>query len=471
MQHSLTSDQSDFLYEYHRANISASSILTKLTSNTVIFWTPLKTCLDFNNCNDCQNALLDSTMCFWCNSSQKCTTGLDRGASNHDCKISLNECPSISSPELLKSTQVLLKSFMNQTKKLHQMYVIHEKNDNTYYDLTVEMGINRYWEIMVDDVTEFPSDQEEVAFQIPFNVTLMGEKKGPVMVIMRDGFVTFQEDLSTKNWVAPMLEYIAPLRADFVLFEPHGSRILYRITNDKITIEWRKVNLAYMVNVNYFSFQCHIYKNGNISFIYRTIPMNMTTLTSPDSDGFGVGATKFGPVMIGLSSLKLMPIKNEREHKFMPVDLGLIAGGTSVHFSVKEACEQFKYCDKCLEKSHCQWCSDGCTHLGGLNEECVQKCDHNKLYKYSIKQDSGKTNALWNGAYEYPLKSEKLYLHYDFPFFGVTSTQIVVNRTVPEIYLIGDANKGKGEKGRKISLGHFPLNGVSSILIVVQILL
>uniref|UniRef100_A0A8C1SYS1 Plexin domain containing 1 n=1 Tax=Cyprinus carpio TaxID=7962 RepID=A0A8C1SYS1_CYPCA len=61
------------IYEYHRVEIDT----TKIVNSSAFEFTPLPTCLQHNSCEQCIQSNLTSG-CGWCNTLQRCSTGIDR---------------------------------------------------------------------------------------------------------------------------------------------------------------------------------------------------------------------------------------------------------------------------------------------------------------------------------------------------------------------------------------------------------
>uniref|UniRef100_A0A673M789 Plexin domain-containing protein 1-like n=1 Tax=Sinocyclocheilus rhinocerous TaxID=307959 RepID=A0A673M789_9TELE len=61
------------IYEYHRVEIDT----TKIVNISAFEFTPLPTCLQHNSCEQCIQSNLTSG-CGWCNTLQRCSTGIDR---------------------------------------------------------------------------------------------------------------------------------------------------------------------------------------------------------------------------------------------------------------------------------------------------------------------------------------------------------------------------------------------------------
>ncbi|KAG8183289.1 hypothetical protein JTE90_004909 [Oedothorax gibbosus] len=61
------------IYEYHRIDMKKEEI----GNHTAIYFTAIKTCMSFHDCNSCMSSDLGSD-CVWCESAKRCSDGLDR---------------------------------------------------------------------------------------------------------------------------------------------------------------------------------------------------------------------------------------------------------------------------------------------------------------------------------------------------------------------------------------------------------
>merc|ERR1719166_608249 len=91
------------------------------------------------------------------------------------------------------------------------------------------------------------------------------------------------------SWLAAT-QYIAPLMANFDTSNNHNAKIRYLDDGDKLVVEWKDVYLQERETEGPFTFQVTLHENGNISFAYHTIPLEIVSIQDEDH-----------PVKVGLS--------------------------------------------------------------------------------------------------------------------------------------------------------------------------
>ena len=82
------------------------------------------------------------------------------------------------------------------------------------------------------------------------------------------------------SWLAAT-QYIAPLMANFDTSSTHNAKIRYLDDGDKLIVEWKDVYLqeATSGRDGPFTFQVILFSNGNITFAYKVIPIDITIIT------------------------------------------------------------------------------------------------------------------------------------------------------------------------------------------------
>ena len=83
------------------------------------------------------------------------------------------------------------------------------------------------------------------------------------------------------SWLAAT-QYIAPLMANFDTSSTHNARIRYLDDGDKLIVEWKDVYLQDKSTDGRdgpFTFQVILFGNGNITFAYETIPIDINIIT------------------------------------------------------------------------------------------------------------------------------------------------------------------------------------------------
>ena len=91
------------------------------------------------------------------------------------------------------------------------------------------------------------------------------------------------------SWLAAT-QYIAPLMANFDTSKNYNAKIRYLDDRSKLIVEWKDVHLQEKKNEGSFTFQVILFANGNITFAYHTIPIDIINIMDEDH-----------PVKVGLS--------------------------------------------------------------------------------------------------------------------------------------------------------------------------
>jgi len=71
------------------------------------------------------------------------------------------------------------------------------------------------------------------------------------------------------SWLAAT-QYIAPLMANFETYSANSS-IMYGDDGEKMIIEWSRVSLRDNKQAGEFTFQAHLFKSGDIWFVYKDV--------------------------------------------------------------------------------------------------------------------------------------------------------------------------------------------------------
>lgn len=95
-------------------------------------------------------------------------------------------------------------------------------------------------------------------------------------------------------WLAAT-QYIAPLMANFkASVNASESSLKYYDNGTVFVVEWRNVQLEDNREAGSFTFQTILKKNGDIIFVYKNIPINITSI-----------AERYHPVKVGISDAYL----------------------------------------------------------------------------------------------------------------------------------------------------------------------
>lgn len=87
----------------------------------------------------------------------------------------------------------------------------------------------------------------------------------------------------THSWLAAT-QYIAPLMGNFETLSPEAfslhSAIFYGDDGKKMIIEWRSLALKNNSSAGDFTFQVHLFRSGDIWFVYDHVGFFITSTTS-----------------------------------------------------------------------------------------------------------------------------------------------------------------------------------------------
>ena len=86
------------------------------------------------------------------------------------------------------------------------------------------------------------------------------------------------------------VQYISPFQANYDLSKSNKSIIRYLELKDKVVFEWKDLLLEHHEELGFFDFQATLYKNNDIVFAYKKIPINAEMFTkSKNDDDFKAG--------------------------------------------------------------------------------------------------------------------------------------------------------------------------------------
>jgi hypothetical protein len=215
----------------------------QIQNNTSIMWTPLKTCVKFDNCQDCQAAEGLEDVCYWCNSIQKCTSGLDRNRPKADkvkCVISMEPCQQFEDSKIIINPDKIA-NYHQINEELHKFIATNLIRDDLqlYDSQLVQNNYHEHWDIMVgpgvQTLNQHLSTGRSVVLHLPFDFPLFGEVFNEV-IIGKEGIISLLnrlqheiEDQFQFMDTVRLFKYIAPLRADFQLLDTYGSKVIIKL--------------------------------------------------------------------------------------------------------------------------------------------------------------------------------------------------------------------------------------------------
>nr|CAD2141074.1 unnamed protein product [Meloidogyne enterolobii] len=164
----------------------------------------------------------------------------------------------------------------------------------------------------------------------------------------------------THSWLAAT-QYIAPLMANFDTME-NGSSISYADDAKRVVVEWHEVTLRDNRQAGPFTFQVHLWRNGNITFVYKEVPIPITNISD-----------SFHPRKMGISDAYLFNHKVSNvppalqsskrvihEYHRITVSPDKITSNSVVFMEALKTCLDATTCDEChkmaLKTFKCNWC-------------------------------------------------------------------------------------------------------------------
>ncbi|KAK3731731.1 hypothetical protein RRG08_035400 [Elysia crispata] len=235
--------------------------------------------------------------------------------------------------------------------------IIHDWHK--YYESSIlKDSINNHWvELQSTPKHQTLSDGHRVAVVIPLKFTFFfyGHPVSNVTVAT-GGFIYMSPFLH--QWLTAT-QYIAPLMANFDPSFAEGSSIFYKSYDSMFIVEWRDVVLKDQNSTGKFSFQAILKDDSSITFVYKTIPVAVSNISSEQH-----------PVKIGLSDayyndtyLPAFNVKKRTIYEYHKVNVptNTIMSGTVVILKSLPTCNRLNSCDTCTKHVNvsfdCRWCN------------------------------------------------------------------------------------------------------------------
>ena len=235
------------------------------------------------------------------------------------------------------------------------------EDSHTYYTSQVYQSldlVNNLWiDLGKSSIHQTLTDSHRTAinFQLLFNFTFYGHTIGNVVIAT--GRFLYISDLMHK-WISST-QYIAPLMANF---DPNiggnQSLILYKSLESMFVVEWRDVYLQEQNSLKDtpFTFQCILYPNGTIVFLYQKVPIQVPEISPADH-----------PVKVGLSDAYYtvsnvfgMPQTTVYEYHRVVLNQSVIQEGNIIVLTPLPTCNVAINCESCITQTiafNCSWCS------------------------------------------------------------------------------------------------------------------
>lgn len=159
--------------------------------------------------------------------------------------------------------------------------------------------------------------------------------------------------------------YIAPLMAGFKPTQPpRKPQDVRHLSNGTMYInQWSDMSLEFQRDVGVFTFQVQLHSDGVIKFVYKEVPIPISTFNSSHHVKVGISDAYTDELAPGWPSL--VP------YDTIELDPALITSNTTVVFTPVPTCGSKKNCKSCVAHSDsCVWCSslDRCSTREGLDQ-------------------------------------------------------------------------------------------------------
>ncbi|KAI1731693.1 plexin domain-containing protein [Ditylenchus destructor] len=192
------------------------------------------------------------------------------------------------------------------------------------------------------------------------------------MTIATGGFIYVGDQ--THSWLAAT-QYIAPLMANFDTLS-NDSAIMYGSSQNRMVVEWSKVRLKDNRAAGPFTFQVSLFKNGDIWFVYKDVPLspqNISDLQHPCKLGIS-DAYLFNHKVPANSEKTSQPGKRViHEYHRISILPEKIISNMVVELKALPNCLNFKSCQNCSTSSlkyfRCSWCDPKDTNGNAMKDK------------------------------------------------------------------------------------------------------
>lgn len=173
------------------------------------------------------------------------------------------------------------------------------------------------------------------------------------IIIATGGFLYVGEHLH--HWLAAT-QNISPLMANFDLSLNNYSDIHHYDNGTSFTVQWLNVQMMKEIPPGNFSFQVTLFKNGDIVFVYDSLPVPVNKIPEEEH-----------PVKVGISDAFLIDrlaffVRRKTiydYHRLNMKEFKEIGNHTAIYLKALPTCNQYDSCEKCAGASsamECHWC-------------------------------------------------------------------------------------------------------------------
>ncbi|XP_063705486.1 plexin domain-containing protein 2 [Culicoides brevitarsis] len=195
------------------------------------------------------------------------------------------------------------------------------------------------------------SYRRAMTIKLSFDFPFYGHKVRNITVAT-GGFLYTGEHVH--SWLAAT-QYIAPLMANFDTSKSNNSFVKYSDNGTAFTVLWENVNLQDTEKNGTFTFSATLYKNGDITFAYYSVPVSVEAITSDKH-----------PVKVGLSDAYIIDrtiffARRKTIYEYHRINFeGMhIENGTLIYLQALDTCLNYTDCQTCVNAfpdMNCMWC-------------------------------------------------------------------------------------------------------------------
>lgn len=173
------------------------------------------------------------------------------------------------------------------------------------------------------------------------------------IIVATGGFLYLGEHIH--HWLAAT-QNISPLMANFDLSTSNSSDIYHYDNGTALVVQWQDVQMKDNKPPGNFSFQVTLHKNGDIVFVYKSLPVTINEI--PEGEH---------PVKVGISDAFLIDkvaffIRRKTiydYHRLNLKDVPEIRNQSAIYLKALPTCNQFDSCETCAKavpSLECIWC-------------------------------------------------------------------------------------------------------------------
>lgn len=237
------------------------------------------------------------------------------------------------------------------------------------------------------------SHRRAAPIKLSFDFPFYGQPLRTI-IIATGGFLYVGEHLH--HWLAAT-QNISPLMANFDLSTKNYSDIHYYDNGQSLVVQWQNVQMKGDNPPGNFSFQCTLMKNGDIIFVYASLPVPIQAIPEDDH-----------PVKVGISDAFLIDkqaffIRRKTiydYHRLNMKDVQDIGNRTAIYLKALPTCNQYDSCEKCSSAAtnmECIWCDAVKRCSNGYDrkrqEWLTNSCDKHEKFVCGSKQTDSSSSS------------------------------------------------------------------------------